>query len=538
MATKYNWKDTTPPPVSDTWQAGDSLGKKIETMFVRFVQRAFVWAIDFVSDRLVDIFDNSMKIMRPGSERMSRDALNFMKSIPDLPPFVTKMLEAIETEEGESSFLGKLIVMYVAVRGIIFGGLEPYARWANYKIDKSARSFVPDPMTLASLYQTGIMKDEGLQEGMSSMGVPDRLIPLLVELTRRIPSPQEISVGRWRGVKTDQEFRDDLRRNGYSDRDIQMFDELSKQIPPISDLIRMLVRDAFNDGVSSTFGYDEDFPEAINEFFEKQGYNAEWAKRYWRSHWVLPSPTQAYEMLHRGLITVDDIETLLKTSDYPPFWREKLIAISYNVLTRVDVRRLLQAGLIDEIKAQEVYNQMGYTPDDAKLLTEFAVMGITQEERDLTKTDVLNLYEEGVIDRDTTSANLVKMGYDSEEAETILKLADVNIAKAERTDLINYTKEKFIAKQLDEQGARDELTSIGLKSQSVERYVMNWVRAKEVDITLPTIADTKRWFMGNYIDEAKARSLLELHKHTSEHIDIYLKEWINLKGEQENEALA
>jgi hypothetical protein len=35
------------------------------------------------------------------------------------------------------------------------------------------------------------------------------------------------------------------------------------------------------------------------------------------------------------------------------------------------------------------------------------------------------------------------MGYDSQEADAILQLSDVAIAKAARTDLINYTMRDF-----------------------------------------------------------------------------------------------
>jgi len=300
----------------------------------------------------------------------------------------------------------------------------------------------------------------------------------------------------------------------------------------------MLVRDAFNDSASSQYGYDEDFPQEINEFFAKQGYDPDWAKRYWRSHWNLPSPNQAYEMLHRGLIDQGDLETLLRISDYPKFWREKLRDISFNVLTRVDVRRLLQAGLLDEGKALEAYKKMGYTPEDAELLTKFAVQGISQDEKDLTKSDVLNLYEDGLIDRGTTAGNLVKMGYDSSEADNILKLSDVAIAKATRSDLINFTKEKYLAKKVDENTARSELSQIGLKAHSVDRYLLNWNRATEIESALPSIADVKKWYLLDYIDENKLRLYLQQHRHTEDNITLYVRQLNDQKEQQANEQQA
>lgn len=535
MANKYRWDDDNKPKIEKGWEAHQSLGEKIETMFTRFFQRVFLWVIDFASDRLVDIFDNSMKIMSPGTERATKDIFQYLRTIPDMPEWFSNVMESAENEKGESGFILRAAVFFVAIRSLIFGGLEPLQRWANYNADKTLRSFLPDPQSLAFMHRIGIMSEEGFTDAMKKLGLHDKLIPVYQELSRQLPNAGEVMAGKWRGTISGSEFDTILKRMGYDDEAVKLYNELSNNLPNIQDLIRMLVRDAFNDEAANKYGYDEDFPEEINKFFAQQGYNPDWAKRYWRSHWQLPSPNQAYEMLHRGLIDQGDLETLLRISDYPKFWRDKLRDISFNVMTRVDVRRLLQAGLIDEAKTLSVYKQMGYTEDDAKLLTEFAVRGISNDERDLTKTDILNMYEEGILDRDTVTGNLIKMGYDQQEAEEIVKLSDVAISKATRTDLINYTKEKFLARKIDEGQARSELAQIGLKQQSVDRYVMNWQRATEVESAIPSLADVKRWYMGDLIDEGKFRGYLSQLRHTDENIELYVTELNNakaVKGEQ------
>jgi hypothetical protein len=535
MATKFQWDNSNLPKQDGKWGNGHSLGEKIEIMFTRFIQRVFLWVIDFFSDRLVDIFDQSMKIMSPGTERATKDIFSYLESIPDMPDFFKSALQSAKTEKGESGFILRATVFFVAVRSIIFGGLEPAQRWANYNADKSFRSWLPDPNSLSTMHRLGLMSDAGYTDAMQKLGVHDKLIPVYEELSRNIPSMGEIIAGRWREKINDADFVSVLKRMGYNDKDIELYKELSNNLPPLQDLIRMLVRDAFNDSASNQYGYDEDFPQEINKFFAQQGYNPDWAKRYWRSHWNLPSPQQGYEMLHRGLISTGDLETLLRISDYPKFWREKLRDISFNVYTRVDVRRLLQAGMLSEAEAFKAYKEQGYDDEKARKLTDFALAGITTDEKDLTKSDVLNLYEEGLTDRDSTAGNLVKMGYDAQEADEILKLSDIAIAKAMRTDLINYTKEKFLAKRIDEGGARSELSQIGLKSQSVDRYIFNWQRATEIESAIPSIADVKRWYAGDYIDESKFREYLTLHRHTQENIDLYVQEINDKKAQAVNE---
>jgi hypothetical protein len=507
-------------------------------MFTRFIQRVIEWGSEFFAELMVDIFDASMGILRPGIAKAIDPTINMMLQNPELPGWMKTALQTALTEQGESSPVMKFLIFYVTILAGVTGNIAPIQKIVSYRADKEFRSFLPSPQETAALHLMGLVSETAFKDTMAKLGVAEPLIPVYKEFARNLPSMGELFNGYWRGLYSEGEFTGYLKRMGYNEKDTQAIKALTENIPPLSDLIHMLVRDAFNNSAASRYGYDEDYPSDINEFFAKQGYSPDWAKRYWRSHWQLPSPSQGYEMLHRGLIDVEDLETLLRISDYPKFWRDKLRDISYHVLTRVDVRRLLQAGLIDESKAFEVYKQMGYTPEDARLLTDFAVMGISQDERDLTKTDVLNLYEEGLIDRSEASGNLVKMGYDGQEADAIIQLSDVAIAKAMRTDLINYVKERFLAHQVDENGARSELTQIGLKSQSVDRYILNWQRATEIESALPSMADVKRWYASDYIDESKFRSYLSKHRHTQENIEIYVKEINDQKAQAINEQTA
>jgi hypothetical protein len=501
-------------------------------------QSMFLWCFEFVSDRLVDIFDNSMKILQPGVDRAAKGLFKELKSMEGVPEWFKQAMASAESETGESGFFLRVLTWYVGVRSIIFGGLAPAQRWADYNADKQLRSFLPDPATLAFMRRIGIMSQEGYTDAMQKLGLHDKLIPLYDELSRNMPTSGELMAGLWRGIYSEGQYRELLKRTGSDPKDIDLYVELTKNIPPLSDLLFMMRREAFDENISAKYGYEEDYPVAIEPFFKQNGYDPKFAKLYYRAGWTVPSPQMGYDMLHRGLIDEKTLDDVLKIADYPPFWREKLMKLSYSNYTRVDIRRMFQAGVLSEAEVLDAYKQIGYPQDRAQKLTDFTTAQVSQEEKDLTKTDVLNLYEEGVIDRGTTGSNLVKMGYDSEEAEAILKLSDVTIAKAARTDLINYTKERFLANIIEEGTARNELTAIGLKVQSVDRYVMNWQRSTEVEAAIPSLADTRRWFKNDLIDETEFRKYLKLLRHTSKNIDIYVKEVTDAKAKESEEETA
>lgn len=524
MTSKHKANYASPPPTSPKWGGNDSLGSKIETMFIRFFQKIIHWGYEFMGDLLVDIFDASMKIMRPGLSRVTDPMIEKILALPDVPAWYKSVLQKAMTEQGESAWFIKLAVFWAGVSGTMFGGLAPIRRLAEYNADTEARSFLPDVTTVSLFNRIGLMTDTGFDRSMNSLGLADPLKAMYKELTHTLPSLGELFHGYWRGVISADEFSQQLKRMGYDPKDIELFKELSKNIPPVQDLIRFLVRDAFNPGAIAKYGYAEEYPEEINKFFAQQGYDPDWAKRYWYAHWNLPSPTQAYEMLHRNLIDQATLDELLKISDYPPFWREKLRAISYSVITRVDLRRLYQAGLIPESRLLKGYKDLGYPDEDAQALAEFAKRGASEKEKDLTRADVLGLYEDNLIDRGEAEQAIIKLGYDSQEAEFLLERADYNISKSMRTDHIRYVQEKYYARTIDKTGVNTELLAAGLSQRQIDRYLLQWDRTLDSQVTPISKTDGLKFYLGGYIGEPEYRAILKALGYAAKSIELYIKQ--------------
>jgi hypothetical protein len=143
---------------------------------------------------------------------------------------------------------------------------------------------------------------------------------------------------------------------------------LAQHVPSVSDMVRFATREAYEGG-SELSGTAAELPASFVADAKRQGLTERDAEHYWASHWHLPSPTQAYQMLHRKLIGESTLSELLRVSDYPPFWRDKLASIAYHVPDRVDLRRMLEHGVIDEARVHKGYLDLGYTEADAAILT-------------------------------------------------------------------------------------------------------------------------------------------------------------------------
>jgi hypothetical protein len=265
-------------------------------------------------------------------------------------------------------------------------------------------------------------------------------------------------------------------------------------IPNVSDLIRMAVREAFSPEVVNKFNYDEGFPTAVLEHTQKQGLSDEWVKRYWYAHWELPSPQLGYEMLHRlrpnrtkTPFTEQDLDLLLRTADYAPYFRERMKAVSYTPLTRVDIRRIYKLGIIDANEVKERYMDIGYTEADAKILADFTVKYEDEQGgdkrvkyKDLSLSLIMDLYTKGALSENDFHTKVMAMGYDEEEYKLIIEYANL---KHKNSSTIDY-KEQFIksmtkdisdaysARMIDRADAEDALNRLGISPINI-KYILD-----------------------------------------------------------------
>jgi predicted NBD/HSP70 family sugar kinase len=303
-----------------------------------------------------------------------------------------------------------------------------------------------------------------------------------------------------RGVITREQFVQEMRAHGFTDERIEMMLKASEFIPTPQDLIHLAIRDVFTPEVVEKYQLFSDIPSAYLEFCEKIGLSKDWAEKYWGAHWVLPSPTQGYEMLHRGLITRDDLALLLKTADYAPGWRQPLIDISYNPLTRVDVRRMHKLGVLNRDQVKRAYLDLGYTEENAEHLTIFTEKLNSEEakvekkpERDLTASNIETAYKRKAIDHATAMSMLIDIGYDDYEAEFKLAIIDFQQELELIDKKVALLKAKYLARQVDKAYVLSELGKMNLSATEIEVIMTEIEIAAVPKPKRPTLTDLRNF---------------------------------------------
>lgn len=286
-----------------------------------------------------------------------------------------------------------------------------------------------------------------------------------------------------RGEITTSEADARMNAQGILGDDPRHYRTLANYIPPVADLVRMAVREAFNAQQIKELSLDQEFPAEFAEWSQKQGVAKEWAQRYWYAHWELPSPTQAFEMFHRDVITRQQLEALLKAQDYAPTWREPMLKISYNNLTRVDVRRMYEMGIINADQVERAYKDSGYSPENAKRLRRFVEADVYESSISPIKARIFTLYRKGIVTETELRAFLTDLQMPPDQQQRFIA-AENMLAAEEHTDrMLNIYKKQFMANVVTATELAIKIGPLGLSAQAVANTIQAWVEEKRSRVT-------------------------------------------------------
>lgn len=365
----------------------------------------------------------------------------------------------------------------LVVAQFVTTALQPVAEQVQQEVAKQIRQSLLTPADLVDGFIKGDITPQRFQSDLEQQGYTQERIDLMVAVSRRPPDVGTALAGWLRGLVDEDTLDATLHANRLRAEDARLLKQVVFFIPPASDLIRMAVREVFSPDTRERFGMDEGFPEEFATFAAQQGISEEWARNYWAAHWALPSATQGFEMLHRRVIESDDLDMLLKALDVMPFWRDKLTQIAYSPLTRVDLRRMHALGLMTDDELQLKYQDLGYNEDDASMLVAFTIAYNAVENQlpdelvGLTRTSVLNMFEDGIIPREQAVKLLIDMGHGPDAAELYVDQRELDVERRDRRDLIESIVELAGGGHISLPESQDRLAQLGITATEAAKAI-------------------------------------------------------------------
>jgi len=348
-------------------------------------------------------------------------------------------------------------------------------------------------------------------------------------------------VALWRReLMTESDLDIQLEKLGYTDLQKQNLKDATLYYPQPSDIVQFAVREVYKPDIVTKYGQDLELDPLYIKQAKQAGLSEDFATKYWQSHWQLPSAQMGYDMYQREIIGQDDLSKLLATLDYMPYWRDKLLKLQYNVVTRVDVRRMYQGGVYDENKVYQTYLHQGYSPEDARDLTNWTVKayprkpsvaiagtGLVVADDGLihpSESLIIDSYKRGLITKGTADFELRKLLYANDTIELLLNRVD-DQTKQDNIDLqANGITDQYRAGAIDLAEYKVQLTSLGVQSQYMENVIARELAQAKQRIKMPTKADLDKWLKIGLIDsDYYVNSMLVMGYRASD-IELYMQE--------------
>ncbi len=483
---------------------GDRFINWLDKVGPRFANRLGTWTGNAIGAGI----DAFAKILGKSAAPKLKPLIDLIEKTGKVPPELKPLLDEMKEPTGEVGAIFSQSAGSALIGGAIGKILDAILLPVAYAVNSVTRNVEISVAQMLSLWLRGTWSPGDLDKKLSWLGVPKDNVPLLKDLTQVRLDPASWITAFRRDYEDFDKIADDLKHLGWSEDRIKALKFVTLYYPPPEVLINWQAKEVFEPRMREKYGLLAELEELERAPFYKAGMTDAQINNFWMAHWEHPELRTIVEMLRRTDFTEADMREWFRLVEIPPFWRDKLIEISYEVPTRVDVRRWWDMRTISEERLREIYVHQGYHGEDledyirwTKVYTDFPMMiarwrngwiteqdvrdwlaGLevpaeridhfieeklkaeqperTAKERDITKTDIIKGVKTNTISRTEGMELLVDMGYDEDEAVYILEInippdkEDVVVAQRELTkaDVLKGLKTEVITR--DEAGER------------------------------------------------------------------------------------
>lgn len=514
-----------PPPVPKEklpWQTrmGIALFDRIKDFFAAMWYNVFHYFTEWLPFQLDSIKNYIVKLYMGRLNEFMKYYMPDLTKTEDYPPALRAEIKEYVGRPTLASFF-LLLIYGIGQKLFYISAMVPAIQSRKVReINKVYEPNIPDIATLISVYYKKPEDRTLVFEKAAEQGFSKEDVGIYIRSMEALFSVDDLRRLYLRGLIDDEVLSAQLKRAGWGDESITQLKALLWAIPGASDLVRFSVREAYYPDYIKEYGTDLEYPDEFEEDAKKIGVSPYWAHMYWRSHWELPPLAAAYEMLHRKVIEDTDLDKLFMAQDIMPWWREKLKAISYRVLTRVDVRRMYSVGVLDRAGVLKAYTDLGYNTEDAEKMTEFTIRYVTDKERDLTKADILGAYDRRLFSRGEAMEGLQAMGYDAREADLMISRVEYDSEKKKKTSVLKNLAKGYKRGAYTSEHVQARMAQLNMSGAEITEIVNLWDTEKTDDTRALSKAELDAMYKKRIIKEDRYREEMSLLGYQEPDIDL------------------
>ena len=451
------------------------------------------------------------------------------------PPRLGPLNPAIK---GVHDWIIRLVALAVSAIQLLQASAAPDIEVVRQNVNDLNPTGIISPPEAASAAARSLRAYPVLEELARRNGINADQFRIMVDSDLTNGALGDLITAAYRGDISPDELREAFSRSGLTDLGIIAAKSAGAFYPGPSDLIRFSVRDVFSPEIADRFGQNNEYPAEFTATAHKAGISEQIAKWYWSAHWDLPSVGQGQEMLQRGVIERADLDLLLRAADVMPFWREKLVKISYNPIGRIDIRRFHALGTVTTSELPALFRAQGYSPENADLASAWVVTYNANAKKAVDKdrtaqqtTAIVSARTAGTISQGDAVTQLTALGVSGRMQTQLFAESDLKQQTARHNRIATSVRPYYVDSIWTAAETATALTGYGFGAEEQAALFEDWKidrglkdsRARitaDRDLTKGEIISA---FRAAVITDADARELLKTLRYDPKEIDVLVK---------------
>lgn len=372
------------------------------------------------------------------------------------------------------------------------------------KLVAGARAY-PSTGELLQLLQRQLAGQDDVRTALTLNGVPVEWQDRLIGLARTLLSPADYALAVLRG-NVKQDFAEgQVANQGIVPADFQTLIDNTGEPPGLEQMVAWYRREILDlptleRGIRQSRVRDEWIPhilaarfvppttadatrafvqnyipfEQAQKIAAQNGIDPE-DYRWVAESWGDPlSRTEAGKLYHRGVINLGQFKQAIRESRLKLKYTDDAVALAETRIPFRTVNTLVNHGIFSPEQAIAYLMSDGYSHQDAAALVSSATSGRTAVHKNLTQGMIVELYEAKAINQKEAISYLELLGWNAQEAQFTLDVADARVELAEQKRAITAIRKAFLAHRITELDARTRLGELGVLSNQAEQLLREW----------------------------------------------------------------
>lgn len=211
------------------------------------------------------------------------------------------------------------------------------------------------------------------------------------------------------------------------------------------------------------------------------GLDPTWIQTAYNANGQAPTPVEALELWNRGIIAEDgtgpdatSYEQAFLEGPWRNKWLDSFKALRFYIPPPRTVQAMLREGTIDVAQATTWLNASGVYGDTLAAFLKSTSHAASTTQRELSRTDVVDLYEGQLISSDQAISDLTALKYTADDARLIIALADQKQATAATKSAVTRLKNLFLAGTNSAAASKAALAALGIPDAQIANLIAVW----------------------------------------------------------------